>query len=256
MPRENRLLGRVALVTGAASGIGLATATLFAEQGAKVLASDVPGSPLAERFAGNPNVACVYKDVSDEDAPEVLVGAVIEAFGRLDILFNNAGICPTEPYLEQSQATWDRTLAINVTAVNRLTIAAAPHLKQSGSGRIINTGSVQSQVAGPTLTAYTVSKHALAGLTKQQALELGPFGITANYIQPGFILTGITETFLATAPKAEADAFAQYWKTKAPVGRLGQPIDIARGALFLALESSSFISGIGLRIDGGAMARL
>jgi NAD(P)-dependent dehydrogenase (short-subunit alcohol dehydrogenase family) len=256
MPRENRLAGKVAIITGAASGIGAATVDLFTEQGARVLASDLPGSPLEARHGANSAVACLAKDVTDEDAPEALVGAALERFGRLDILFNNAGICPTEPYLEQSAQTWERTLAVNVTAVNRLTMAAAPHLARTGNGRVINTGSVQSQVAGPSLTAYTVSKHAVAGLTKQQALELGPLGITANYIQPGFVVTGITEGFLRTAPRDVADAFVGYWTKKAPVGRLGQPIDIARGALFLALDASNFINGIGLRIDGGALARL
>ena len=256
MPKKNRLEGKVAIVTGAASGIGDATVTLFTEQGAKVVANDVPGSALEDRHGSNPNVVCVAKDVTDADAPEALVGAAIDNFGRLDILFNNAGVCPTEPYTEQSAKTWDRTMDINVSSINRLTLAAVPHLKASGNGRVINTGSVQSQLSGETLTAYTVSKHAVAGLTKQQALELGPLGITANFIQPGFVTTGISQGYIDQLPDDEAQAFKDYWSGKAPVGRLGEPIDIANGALFLALDASNFITGVGLKIDGGATARL
>ncbi|MDX1580585.1 MAG: SDR family oxidoreductase, partial [Alphaproteobacteria bacterium] len=141
-------------------------------------------------------------------------------------------------------------------AVNRLTLAALPHLKKSGSGRVINTGSVQSELAGEMLTAYTSSKHALAGLTKQQALELGQYGITANYIQPGFIVTGISQGYLDQMNEEEAEAFKAYWRGKAPVGRLGQPIDVAYAALFLSIDASNFISGTGLKVDGGATIKL
>ena len=256
MPKENRLQGKVAIITGAASGIGEATVTLFTEQGCKVIANDVPGTPLEECHGANPDVVCIAKDVTDEDAADVLVGAAVDNFGRLDILFNNAGICPPEPILEQSPGQWERVLDVNVGAINRLTLAAVPHLKASGNGRVINTGSIQSQIAGETLTAYTTSKHAVAGLTKQQALELGPLGITANFIQPGFVVTGISRGYTDQMTQEEKDAFEGYWVDKTPVGRLGAPIDIARGALFLSLDSSNFINGTGLKIDGGATARL
>ncbi len=256
MPKENRLAGKVAIITGAASGIGEATVTLFTQQGCKVVANDIPGSPLEDCHGNNPDVVCIAKDVTDEDAPDALIGAAIDNFGRLDILFNNAGVCPPEPILEQSPGQWEHVLDVNVGSINRLTLAAVPHLQASGNGRVINTGSIQSQIAGETLTAYTTSKHAVAGLTKQQALELGPMGITANFIQPGFVVTGISKGYTDQMTAEEKDEFEAYWANKAPVGRLGQPIDIANGALFLSLDSSNFVNGIGLKIDGGATMRL
>ncbi|MFN3232035.1 MAG: SDR family NAD(P)-dependent oxidoreductase [Alphaproteobacteria bacterium] len=256
MPKENRLQGKVAIITGAASGIGEATVTLFTEQGCRVIANDVPGSPLEDCHGGNPDVICVAKDVTDADGPQVLVAAAIDNFGRLDILFNNAGICPPEPILEQSPGQWERVLDVNVGAINRLTLAAVPHLQASGNGRVINTGSIQSQIAGESLTAYTTSKHAVAGLTKQQALELGPLGITANFIQPGFVVTGISKAYSDQMTEEEAREFEEFWINKNAVGRLGQPIDIANGALFLSLDSSNFINGTGLKMDGGGTARM
>jgi NAD(P)-dependent dehydrogenase (short-subunit alcohol dehydrogenase family) len=181
-----------------------------------------------------------------------VVDAAIRAFGRLDILFNNAGIAPYDPYLEQQPGTWEKVMAVNVTAVNRMTLAAVPHLRQSGNGRVINTASVASNFAAPALSAYVTSKHAVAGLTKQQALELGPLGITANYVQPGFIVTGMTERYVETAPPGEID----YWRGKTTVGRLGEAIDVANAALFLALDSSAFINGTGIKVDGGASIKM
>ncbi|MBI1180947.1 MAG: SDR family oxidoreductase [Alphaproteobacteria bacterium] len=252
MPTENRLQGKVAIITGAASGIGAAAVDLFTEQGARVVACDVPGSALEQRHGDNPSAVTVAKDLTDEDAPQAVVDAAIAAFGRLDILFNNAGIAPYDPYLEQQPGTWERVIAVNVTAVNRLTLAAVPHLRQSGAGRVINTGSVASQMAAASLSAYVVSKHAVAGLTKQQALELGPLGITANYVQPGFIVTGMTERYVKTAPPGEID----YWRNKTTVGRLGEAIDVANAALFLAQDAASFINGTGIRVDGGATMKM
>lgn len=250
LPKENRLKGKVAIITGAASGIGDATVDLFLEQGACVAAVDLPTSQLEDRHGSKDNVLCIPIDVTDEDAAGSIVARTVDRFGALHILFNNAGVCPVEPYMDMADDTWNRTMAVNVRALDRLTRAAAPHMKHAGSGRIINTGSVQSDVGGFGLTAYTVSKHAVAALTKQQAVELGAWGITANYLQPGFIVTGIT------APTMNNQDFVDYWKNRAPVGRLGQPIDIAYAALFLAQDASNFITGVGMKVDGGAMAKL
>jgi NAD(P)-dependent dehydrogenase (short-subunit alcohol dehydrogenase family) len=252
MPRENRLQGKVAIITGAASGIGAVAVDLFTRQGAKVLANDISQEALETRHAGNEAVVCVGRDLTGEGAPQGVVDAAIRAFGRLDILFNNAGIAPYDPYLEQQPGTWEKVMAVNVTAVNRMTLAAVPHLRQSGNGRVINTASVASNFAAPALSAYVTSKHAVAGLTKQQALELGPLGITANYVQPGFIVTGMTERYVETAPPGEID----YWRGKTTVGRLGEAIDVANAALFLALDSSAFINGTGIKVDGGASIKM
>jgi NAD(P)-dependent dehydrogenase (short-subunit alcohol dehydrogenase family) len=252
MPKENRLQGKVAVITGAASGIGAAAVDLFTAQGASVAANDISQEALEKRHGGNARVVCIGRDLTDEGAAQAVVDAAIAAFGKLDILFNNAGIAPYDPYLEQKPGTWERVLAVNVTAVNRLTLAAVPHLRRSGNGRVINTASVASQFAAPALSAYVMSKHAVAGLTKQQALELGPLGITANYVQPGFIVTGMTERYVETAPPGEID----YWRDKTTVGRLGQAIDVANAALFFALDSSGFVNGTGIKVDGGASIKM
>ncbi|MGE0669194.1 MAG: SDR family NAD(P)-dependent oxidoreductase [Sphingomonadales bacterium] len=252
MPRENRLQGKVAIITGAASGIGAAAVDLFTAQGARVLANDISQETLEKRHAGNGSVVCVGRDLTDADAPAAVVDAAIAAFGKLDILFNNAGVAPYDPYLEQQPGTWEKVLAVNVTAVNRLTLAAVPHLRRSDNGRVINTASVASNFAAPGLSAYVMSKHAVAGLTKQQALELGPLGITANYVQPGFIVTGMTERYVETAPPGEID----YWRDKTTVGRLGEAIDVAKVALFFALDSSAFVNGTGIKVDGGASIKM
>ena len=256
MPKENRLQGKVALITGAASGIGEATVTLFTEQGCKVVANDLSQDALDACHGSNPDVVCIGRDITEDSAPADLVAATLKAFGRLDILFNNAGVCPPEPILEQTQETWQRTQDVNVYAANRLAIAAIEPLKASGQGRVINTASVQSKLAGEALTGYTVSKHGIAGLTKQQALEFGPMGITCNAIQPGFVVTGISKGYTDLMSDEERDAFEGYWAGKAPVGRLGEPIDIAYAALFLAQDASEFINGAALTVDGGATARM
>ena len=252
MPRENRLQGKAAIITGAASGMGEASVRLFTEQGCKVLAVDINGEQLEEKHGGNPDVVCLAIDITLADAPERIVGTAVESFGRLDILFNNAGIQAFEPYLQQQPGMWERIFEVNVTSMNRLTLAAVPHLKESGNGRVINTGSVVSDLAAPGLTSYAVSKSAIAGLTRQQSLDLGPLGITANFIQPGFIVTGMTEEYVETAPPGDID----YWRNKTTVGRLGEAIDIANAALFFAQDSSNFISGIGLHVDGGASIKM
>ena len=244
MPRENRLQGKVAIITGAANGIGAAAVDIFVEQGAKVAACDVSGAALEERHGNNAGVLLVARDLSEEGAAQALVDQTMQAFGRLDILFNNAGIAPHDPYLDQTPGVWEKVMAVNVEAVNRLTLAAVPHLRDGGNGRVINTGSIASQMAVASLSAYVVSKHALAGLTKQQALELAPLGITANCLQPAFIVTGMTEASLET----NADA----WRKRTTVGRLGEARDVANAALFLAQDSASFINGAALRVDGGA----
>ena len=240
--------GRVAIVTGAASGIGEAIARLYHEAGAKVLAVDLQ-MPLLDGIGDSDRIATLVADVRDEDAPARIVAAALEAFGSLDILVNNAGICLPGSIEDQTLESWERTLAINVTAPFRLTQAAIPHMKAQGWGRIINLGSIMSDFGGPSLCAYGMSKHAVAGFTKSLAVDLGAYGITANYLQPGSIWTGMSKPFM------EDQAFLGYWEAKTPVGRLGEPDEVAAPALFLATDAARFITGAGIRICGGAMAR-
>ena len=256
MPLENRLAGKVAIITGAAGGIGEAAVTLFTEQGAKVLANDLSQKKLESVHGNNKDVLCIGRDITEDGAPQALVDAAIEAFGHLEILFNNAGVCPPQPMMEQTKEVWDHTQAVNVYAANLMVVAAVPHLKVSGQGRVINTASIQSKFAGAALTGYTVSKHGIAGLTKQQALELAGTGITCNSIMPGFVTTSISKGYSNVMTAEDRDNFESYWKGKAPVGRLGEPIDIANAALFLAQDASEFINGASLTVDGGASAWL
>jgi 3-oxoacyl-[acyl-carrier protein] reductase len=244
-----RLDGRATIITGAASGIGKASAQLFASEGANVLAVDRPGTPLAEVHAEHSRIFVLEQDVTDDDAPGNIVDTVIERYGRLDILFNNAGISRRAIVGEQTEEDWNLTLSVNLTAQFRLATEAVPHLKESPAGRIVNTASVMARMTDYGLAAYSASKAGVAGMTRALALDLGKFGITANYIEPGAIQTGMTQAAF------QDDDIAAVWAKKAALRRLGEPIDIARAALFLASDDAGFVSGHGLTVDGGLTLR-
>ena len=243
---SGRLDGKVAIVTGAASGIGRAIAETYAANGASVLAVDLPGKDWQSAWSGQPRVRCLDQDVTAEEAPDRVVGAAVGAFGGLDILVNNAGIALGAQFEETTDQQYDRIFAINVRSMFRLSRAAVPHLRARGRGRIINLGSIMSSTGGPMLSVYGATKHAVAGLTKGMAVDLGKYGITVNYLQPGSIYTALS------APFFEDEGFRKYWEQKAPVGRIGQPADVAAAALFLASDEAEFVSGAGLAVDGGA----
>lgn len=243
------LVGRTAIVTGAASGIGLAIARRYLAEGARVVAADLPTSPLASTLEPSATLRLVKADVTAPEAPARLAEAAWDGWGGPDILVNNAGICLPGTVMDQSDESWDRTLAVNVTAVFRITRAVVPAMKARKWGRIINIGSIMSEFGGPSLCAYGMSKHAVAGLTKSLAVDLGGDGITANYIQPSAIWTGLSMPFF------DDPAFRAYWEAKAPAGYIGEPEDVAGPALFLALDEARFVNGMGFRVCGGAMAR-
>ncbi|MBI1260381.1 MAG: SDR family oxidoreductase [Rhizobiales bacterium] len=244
-----RLQNRVAVITGAASGIGRASAALFASEGAHVVAVDLPGKGLAEAHKDHQGVSTLEADVSAADAADRIIEGTVKAQGRLDILFNNAGVALGGPVESLSDADWDRTMQVNLRAHFILCRAAIPHLRHSGQGRIINVASVMAEGTDYGLAAYSASKAGVAGLTRNLALELGKSGITANYILPGAIVTGMTTNF-------DDPAIAEIWAKKSPLRRLGEPLDIARAALFLASDEASFITGHGLNVDGGLMLRV
>jgi 3-oxoacyl-[acyl-carrier protein] reductase len=243
-----RLKDRAAIVTGAASGIGKATAQLFAEEGAKVLAIDLPDRGLS---AAHANIAIFEKSVGDADAADTIVGEAVKRFGKLDIVMNNAGISSSTRIEELTEDIWQRTLNVNLSAQMRICQKAVPHLKQSPAGRIINVASVMAEGTDYGLAAYCASKAGVAGLTRTLALELGKFGITANYLEPGAVKTGMTSGLWDARPDV-----AEIWAKKAALRRLGQPIDLARAALFLASDDGGFVTGHGLVVDGGLMLRV
>lgn len=246
-----RLKDRTAIVTGAASGIGRASAQLFAANGAKVLAVDLPEKGLAAAHQGVDNIAVLERSIADPGAPEAIVEEAMRRFGRLDIVLNNAGVASNALAEAMTDAQWDKTLAVNVTAQFKLVRAAIPALKQSSAGRIINIASVMAEGTDFGLSAYCASKAGVAGLTRTLALELGKFGITANYILPGAIETGMTKPLWDARPDV-----AEVWAKKSVLRRLGQPADLAKAALFLASDDAAFITGHGLNVDGGIMLRV
>jgi NAD(P)-dependent dehydrogenase (short-subunit alcohol dehydrogenase family) len=233
-----RLAGRAALVTGAGSGIGLATAKRFATEGASVLTTDRAGD------------VDLVADVTESGINAKLVAEAEARFGKLDIVVACAGITGMQMLDGHGDEFFDQMMAVNVTAVFRLMRDALPLLKRSPHGRIILIGSVMSSFGEAGMTAYSASKHAVLGMTKSVAAEAGAFGITVNCIQPGAIDTPMTAPAFSAMPE-----YRQRWIDKAALGRLGQPEDIADVAAFLASDDARFMSGHGLFVDGGATQR-
>lgn len=242
-----RLEGRRAIVTGAASGIGRASAELFASEGAQVLAVDRPSADLT---FDNPAIVALGQDISEDGAPAAIVAKAVEAFGGLDIVYNNAGVSGSTPVGETSDEAFDRQIAVNLRAAFRISREAVPHLVKSGVGRLIFTASIMARHTDNGLVAYSASKAGVVGMMRTFALELGRQGVTANAILPGAIATGMT------AASFQRDEIAALWAKKAALKRLGQPIDIARAALFLASDDGGFVTGQALGVDGGLMLRV
>ena len=253
MPRLSRLSrsieGKVALVTGAASGMGRATSHLFADEGARVAVVDINPDGVAEvvqqiREAGGEAEGWTL-DVRDGVGIVKLVEAVLEHFGSIDILINNAGISRPAPFqAEAYEEGWEETFDVNLTSHVRLVRAALPHLQASGAGRVVNIASTEGVGAQPFVSAYTASKHGVVGLTRAMAVELGQTGVTFNCICPGPIRTGMT----APIPDEAKEKFA---RRRVPLRRYGEPEEVAQATLSLVLPASSFINGAVLMVDGG-----
>jgi NAD(P)-dependent dehydrogenase (short-subunit alcohol dehydrogenase family) len=236
----DRLKDRVALVTGAASGIGHATAELFAYEGARVLAVDLPGVPCA--FSTD-RIIAFEADVAADDAPGRIAQALDARLGGVDIVVNNAAVLRTAPIAEMSDEFWDTMFHVSLRAGFRIVCDLLPLLKRSAVGRIISTSSMAAQRAVPQQSAYGAAKAGLIALARNMALEFGPYGITSNVILPGPVVSGMTG--------AMDPARAAAWSARSPLGRLGEPGDIARVALFFASDDAAYVTGQALGVDGG-----
>jgi len=254
-----KLDGRVALITGAGSGIGRATALLFAEEGAKIAVADCAsegGQETVELIkAAGGQAIFVAADVSKAVDVEMMVNITMDTFGRLDILFNNAGVGGLMiPTWDTTEEAWDSVIDINLKGVFLGSKYALPVMISQGGGVIINTASITAIVGAPGLPAYCASKGGVAQLTKTIALESAKHNIRVNCICPGMIQTAMSDSpFLADA--ADRQAHIQAFLETIPLGRLGRPEDIAKTALFLASDDSSYMTGAALVVDGGRTAR-
>ena len=248
-----RLTGRVALVTGAASGIGAATARRLASEGAAVLVTDVQddaGAHVVKQVtASGGRAAYAHLDVTSQQEWEAAVASVVREFGGLDILVNNAGIVDLAGIEETSLADWHRTIETGQTGVFLGMKTAAAALAASGHGSVINISSVFGTSGGfGTSPAYHAAKGAVRTLTKNVALHWARRGVRVNSVHPGFIDTPILDPVRGTP----AD---QAMINMTPLGRLGQPPEVAAGVAYLASDDASFVTGLELYIDGGYMAR-
>ena len=248
-----RLQDKVALISGAARGQGACEAELFAQEGAKVVLTDIlddEGEAVAAEIRQQGGDAVyLHLDVTQKQQWQDVIQATVDRYGKLDILVNNAGIFPMFRVEETTVELWDQVMDINVTGVFLGTKHAIPAMRAAGGGSIINISSVAGLVGGSRASAYSASKGAVRILTKNTAVQHATDGIRANSVHPGIIVTQMTEELLS-------DEHARAQRLAAtPIGRFGTATDVAYGVLFLASDESSYITGSELVIDGGSTAQ-
>lgn len=245
-----RLDGQVALVTGGTKGIGKAVALAFAEAGADVAVVSRAPNPDLEKAIKDLGRSFMHipADLTDRFQTRKVIPAVLEEMGDIDILFNNAGICPRAPAADFPEADWDAALEIHLSAAFTLAQSAGRIMLKKQRGKIISTASVLSFQGGINVVAYAAAKHAIAGLTKALANDWAGKGINVNAIAPGYIATDMTGPLMNDPQRSKLIL------GRTPAGRWGQPDDIKGAAVFLASSASDYVHGVVLHVDGGWMA--
>jgi NAD(P)-dependent dehydrogenase (short-subunit alcohol dehydrogenase family) len=252
----DRLRDKVAVITGAAAGIGEATAELFAEEGARVVILDIDagGEAVAERLRERGAEALfVQTDIAREEQVVDAFQRAESRFGRLDVLVNNAAVFVLKG-LDASVDDWRRSLDVNVVGTALCTRYAAAAMKRSGGGSIVNLGSISSFVAQPEFLTYSATKAALVNMTRCMALDLAPHAIRVNCVCPGSIRTAASDRHLAQSGRSQEDFLAEQAALHL-LGRAGRPREVAHAILFLASDEASFITATPLLVDGGYLAR-
>jgi L-rhamnose 1-dehydrogenase len=250
-----RLQGKVAIVTGGSRGIGRAIALRLGQEGAKVAVVHLHGGEGVEvarliRQAGRPAIA-LHCDVSDGAQVQAMVAHVVQEWGTVDILVNNAAVCPFKPFLEMPEALWDQVLDTNLKGYFLCSQAVARVMVEQGvKGRIIAVSSISAEFGGSQQAHYCASKAGINLLVKSMAISLGPHGITCNAVLPGTVETDANRVQLSDP------AVRDYWSRRAPLGRIGVPEDIAGSVIFFAGDDSAWCTGALLVVDGGVSVNL
>jgi 3-hydroxybutyrate dehydrogenase len=247
--------GKVAVVTGAASGIGLAIARLFAERGARVVFSDIDQAAGKAAIEGIVNARFIAADLANAESSKQLIEEALATEGHIDILVNNAGIQQVAPIHEFPEAKWRQIIEIMLTAPFLLTKLALPGMYERQWGRIINIGSVHSLRASAFKSAYVAAKHGLLGLTRVTALEGAPYGVTCNLICPSYVRTALVEKQIADQARVhgipESEVVEKIMVAEAPIHRLLEPVEVAEYAAYLCSDAASGITGSAQTIDCG-----
>ena len=250
-PEAQRLAGKIAVVTGAASGIGRAAAELFALHGARVVAADQHDTAAVVEGitrAGGQALA-VQVDVTSTPAVNAAVALTLETFGPPSVLFNNAGVMPEGKLADTSDEDWALALNVNLGGLFRMSRSVLPHMTLQGGGSIVNMSSVVALVGNPGLAAYTAAKGAALSLTRSMAIDYAEHGVRVNAICPGTTETGVLERYLTGTP--DPDRARAAFNDIHPLGRIATPLEVAQVALFLASDEASFVTGATYTVDGG-----